>query len=188
MGAAGPQGQQGVVGPQGPQGLQGVPGKDCDNRCCDAAWLSIYSLMPQIIGSASSATFENVLSDSGHFDISLASTTGEIKCLKHGFYTINWGFDGLLGQPYPFPVPAWGLGIYVNNTLVPGTSSGAASISIDDICTHDSGTAIMEINMGDLLKLVNLSTGTLQAVSSPFGLIGPIAATRLNLALIKSLP
>jgi hypothetical protein len=144
--------------------------------------------MSQIIPSLGSALFEIVSSNSGDFDVSLAATTGEIKCLKHGIYLLNWGFDGLLAPPYPFPVPAWGLEIYVNGISKPGTSSGSCSTSPDDICTHTSAEEIFEIMAGDVLKLVNICSLPIQAVNNPFGLLAPIASVRLNLGLIKALP
>jgi hypothetical protein len=187
-GQMGPQGPQGIMGPEGPQGIQGIPGKDCDNGCCKRAYVSIYSLTAQLINSLDSAKFELVSVNSGDFDISLASTTGEIKCLSHGIFQLNWGFDGLLGAPFPFPVPAWGLGIYLNNVLLPLTTSGSCSISPDDICTNTGASAILEINVGDMLKLVNICSLPIQAVTTPFGLTAPIAAARLNIAMIKSIP
>lgn len=188
MGPAGPQGPMGPMGPEGPQGIQGVPGKDCDSKCCKKAYLSIYSLKQQSIASAGNATFELVSADTGDFDISNASSTGEIICKLHGVFLINWGFDGLLQPPYPFPVPAWALGVYVNGVLDEGTTSGSCSISPDDICTHTSATDILELKAGDVIKLVNLCSLPISAVSTPFGVIAPIASVRLNLTLLKALP
>ena len=197
QGAQGIQGSQGIpgldgppgqTGPQGPQGIQGIPGMDCDSDCCKQAYLALYSLMPQLIPSLGSATFEAMTANSGDFDISNASTTGEIKCLTHGYFLLNWGFDGLLAPPYPFPVPAWGLGVYLNGVLLPGTTSGSCSISPDDICTHTSAAEIIEFKVGDIIKLVNICTLPLQAVVMPLGIIGALAATRINLVMLKKLP
>jgi len=187
-GSIGPQGLQGIPGPQGLQGLQGIAGQSCDNTCCDRAYLSIYSLINQTIGSGQAASFEVIYLNSGDFDLTNSATSGKVKFLKHGIYELNWGFDGLLQPPYPFPVPAWGLSIYLNGVPQPVSSSGSCSISPDDICTHDSATYISEFKANDVITLVNISNMPLAAISNPFGLISPVAAVRLNLNLIKSLP
>ncbi len=122
------------------------------------------------------------------FDITNAALTGEIKILTHGLYSLNWGFDGLLAPPYPFPVPAWGLGIYLNGVLVPGTTSGSCSITPDEIVTHTSGGYILELNVNDVIKLVSLCSLPIQAVSTPFGLVSPIMSTRINMTMVKKLP
>jgi len=188
QGVPGPQGIMGPQGAQGVQGLQGLPGKDCDKDCCDAAWLSLYSLQDQLIPSLGTAKFEQVGVVSPDFDITNAALTGEIKVLTHGLYVLNWGFDGLLAPPYPFPVPAWGLGIYLNGVLVPGTTSGSCSITPDEIVTNASGGYILELNVNDVIKLVSLCTVPIQAVSAPFGLVAPIMSTRINMTMVKKLP
>jgi hypothetical protein len=124
----------------------------------------------------------------GDFDKSNAAITGEIVCLNHGFYLLNWGFDGLLAPPYPFPVPAWGLGIYLNGVVQLGTTSGSCSISPDDICTHTSAEDIIELKVGDVIKLVNICSQAVNAVTIPFGIVGQIAAARINLVMIEKLP
>ena len=192
-GQQGSQGIQGEVGQQGVQGIQGPMGPKCECNipfgCCDKAWVSLYSLQNQTIPSLSAATFELLSEMSpGDFDISNAAITGEIVCLNHGFYLLNWGFDGLLAPPYPFPVPAWGLGIYLNGVVQLGTTSGSCSISPDDICTHTSAEDIIELKVGDVIKLVNICSQAVNAVTIPFGIVGQIAAARINLVMIEKLP
>lgn len=190
QGSQGPEGPQGIMGPQGPQGLQGIPGKDCnrDDLCCVREYLNIFSLTTQTIPSVGSPVFEVIGLNSGAFDVSAAGTTGEIKCLKHGIYLLNWGVDAQLASPLPFPVPAWAFGIYLNGVNQPGSTSGSCTISPDEICTHTSAEDILELNVGDVIKLVNLSTLPVQIVTVPFGIVTPIASARINLALLKALP
>lgn len=190
QGPQGPQGPEGPIGPMGPQGvqgLQGVPGKDCDEKCCESAWLSVYSLQDQLLPSLAATKFELAGPTSADFDITNAPLTGEVKVLTHGLYVINWSFDGLLAPPYPFPVPAWGLGIYLNGVLVPGTTSGSCSITPDEIVTNANGGFIMDLDVNDLVKLVNICAQPIQAVSNVFGLTAPIVSARMNINLIKKL-
>jgi hypothetical protein len=205
VGAAGVQGLQGVpglnglqgstgsVGPMGPagsqgvQGVQGVPGQNCS---CTTAYLSIFTLMDQTIPSLSSPSLEqtNITSGSSDFDISNASSTGEVKVMNHGVYLLSWAVDGKLTPPYPFPVPAWSFEIYRNGVGVVGTSSAAFSITPDDLVVHDSADAILEIFAGDVLKIVNTSTMSVNVVSNPVGSLITISSVRFNLNMVKPLP
>lgn len=186
-GPMGPQGPQGIAGPQGLQGLQGVPGQDCS---CESAYLSIYSLTDQTSISPNGSPFmELVNSNSGasDWDISLAPSTGEVKVMKHGIYTVQWGFDGRLAPPYPFPVPSWSLGIFRNGVLLPGSTSGGFSITPDDLIVHNSADFIIELFANDVIKMVNTSKLPLDGLTSPTGTNAPVAVARLNLTKLKSL-
>jgi Collagen triple helix repeat (20 copies) len=187
QGVPGQQGIPGQTGMQGPQGMQGLPGKDgvCD---CTSVYASVYSLVSQVLPSLASPKLELVTSVSAGIDLTSAPLTGEIKVLQHGIYVLNWGFDGLLDPPFPAPVPAWSLGLYKNGSLIPGSVSGSFSSSPDDICTHTSGSVIMEVMANDVIKLVNTSTLSLQAVSTMLGSLFPVAAAIINISMIKQLP
>lgn len=169
------------------QGIQGVPGQDC---ACTTAYLSIFTLTDQTIPSLSSPTLEqlNITSGSADFDISNAATTGEVKVMNHGVYLLSWAVDGKLTPPYPFPVPAWSFEIYRNGVGIVGTSSAAFSITPDDLVVHDSADAILELFAGDVLKIVNTSTLSVNVVSNPVGSLITISSVRFNLNLIKPLP
>ena len=179
MGPVGPQGPQGVQGPQGPQGPCATP---------TTTFVNVYSLTDQILAPGQAAVFESVgnISSTG-FDLTLAPTTGEVIALESGYYLVNWGVDGLLTPPYPFPVPAWSFGIYRNGVLEPATTSGSFSISPDDICTHCSAVAYLRIDAGDAITLVNTSTNDFSAVANPVGTALPVASVRLNLILENAL-
>lgn len=191
-GSVGPQGVPGIQGAQGVQGIQGIPGKDCekDDKCCERWYVSVYSLTAQALAPNASPFLELVssLSSPLDFDISTTPTNGEIKVLKHGVYTLAWGFDGILSNPFPFPVPSWSLGIYRNGSLLPGSSSASCSISPDQIVTHASANLIIEFFAGDVLKLVNLAVVPINSVTVPFGSSVPTVASSININLVKPLP
>lgn len=187
QGPSGPQGVQGLIGPEGPQGLQGPAGQDCS---CKVAYLNIFTEKDQTIPPMNSPTMEMLGITSGalDFDITNASTTGEVKILKHGVYSLSWAVDGKLTPPYPFPVPAWSFAIYRNGVLINSTSSGAFSITPDDLIVHDAADSIIEIFAGDVIKIVNTSTMSVNVVSNPTGSLITISSVRLNLNMIKHLP
>ena len=161
---------------------------DCNSDCCAKAYLNVYSLKDQTIASLASPTLEVVSVNSGDFDTSLASTTGEIKSLTHGIYLLNWGLDGILQPPYPAPIPAWSFSVYINGVLSPGSVSGSFSISPDDLVIHDAAEIIFELKAGDVFKLVNTCIAAVNAKTTVFGSLVPIASARLNLTMLKKLP
>jgi hypothetical protein len=188
QGSTGLQGPQGVMGPEGQQGIQGVPGMDCDNTCCHTAYLNVYSLVSQSLASAAASKFEVIGTNSGDFVTGNSNITGEIQALKHGIYAINWATNAILQPPYPFPVPSWGFALYLNGVIVPGSTSASCSITPDEIVTNSSGSILMELNVNDLVKLVNICSLPVDTVANPFGLIAPIVSARLAFNLVKALP
>jgi hypothetical protein len=186
-GAQGIPGQNGVQGVQGLQGPMGTPGT---NATLNSAYLSVYSLTNQTLAPGASPLLEavNQVSAATDFDISQASISGQVKVINHGIYSMAWGFDGLLTPPYPFPVPGWSLGVYRNGLLLPGSTAAAFSISPDEFTVHTSSDGIFEFMAGDILKLVNTSTSSINAVSTFLGSNVPVAAASLSIVLLKALP
>jgi hypothetical protein len=78
--------------------------------------------------------------------------------------------------------------VYLNGVLVPGTTSGSCSITPDEIVTNANGGFILEMQAGDVVKLVNICVAPIQAVSAPYGVLGPIVSARMNINMIKKLP
>lgn len=187
-GPIGIQGPVGAPGPQGLQGLQGIPGIGAISGIPKAAYLSIYSLTNQTLASLASPFLESVSSNSGDFDASLASASGVVRVLVHGFYLLNWTVDGHLTAPFPTPIPGWSFGIYLNGALIPGSLSGSYSVSADQLSVNNSGSVIVELKVGDLIKLVNTSSNSVDIVSVLSGSLFPAASATLNLSLVQLLP
>lgn len=192
QGPVGPQGPTGLTGPTGPQGLvgpQGIQGEiGPQGPCCPltGTYTSLYSLTDQILVPGASPFYEFVSATTASFDLTNAATTGEIVVLKAGVYLVNWGIDGILTPPFPGPVPAWAFGIYVNNVLSGGSTSGSFSDSPNDICTHNSAVFIIPLNVGDVVKVVNLTIQDFTCTANPFGATAPVAAARINLLLLTA--
>jgi hypothetical protein len=147
-------------------------------------------LTDQTIPSLSSPFMEvvNITSGNTDFDVSSLSTNGEVKVLNHGVYQIDWAVDGKLTPPYPFPVPAWCFIIYRNGVGLPSTSSAAFSITPDDLVVHDAATSIVEFFAGDVIKIVNSSSMSVNVVSTAPGCLIAISSVRLSLVMLKPLP
>lgn len=159
-GGLGPQGSQGNSGPQGNPGLQGLPGKNCD---CHRVYLAMFSEIDQHLGANGSGTdFAKMtslgaLSSPLDFDISMAATTGVIQFLKTGVYTLAWSTDGMLEPPFPFPVPSWGLGLYINGVFVNGSGTAGFSQSPDDDATCLTSVQNLSVAAGDKIVLKNIT-------------------------------
>jgi len=186
QGVAGAQGPAGVAGPQGIQGLQGAPGKDCDNRdCCQKGYLSLYSIKDQNLGANGSPTQFATLEALGvgtntYFDWSLAATTGVIKVLIAGVYQLQWDADGMLTSPFSSPVPSWGLGLYRNGALLPGSAVAGFSQSPDDDANCLSALINVALAVGDLLQIRNISTSPIFLKSNHPELVAPMTSASFS--------
>lgn len=193
-GSNGPQGPQGLTGPEGPQGIQGLPGKDCPEHenCCCKAWCNVYSSLAQTIGAYSNVN-DTVLFDKNNevvlsaFDLSLASSTGDVKFLKHGRYHITWQLQARIVPPVPVPVPSWSFGFWLNAVLVPGSIySGYTQAPGDDAC-HSTGDVIIEVKAGDLLRLRNTSITAVNLNPNITGSVFPITIASVNIVCLEEL-
>jgi len=185
QGIPGQQGLQGPMGAQGPQGPQGPPGKDCEEHCCQPCYGSIYSLMDQHIhqeGIAGDiATFEHVSVSYGDcLDWSLASQ-GIVKVLKSGDYKLEWSANGMLAPPFNSPVPSWGLGIYKNGAIIPGTAVAGFSQSPDDDATCLTQLLNASLLAGDMLVLKNISTFPIFLKAQHSELVVPMTSASLSI-------
>lgn len=190
QGAMGPQGPAGLTGPQGPQGLQGVPGENCSSGC--TRYLNSYATVAQVIGAYNSGTdtvkFDAVNAISaGDFDLTMANISGDIKILKHGIYHIAWQLQARITPPVPNPVPSWSFGFWLNNVLVPGSIySGFTQAPGDDAC-HSTGDVIIEMKVGDMLRLRNTSVSQVNLNPAVTGSVFPITIASINIECLESL-
>lgn len=181
QGPVGPVGAQGDIGPVGPTGPAGV------NNGQSAAFFSIFSTADQTIPSNGSVLFENTPLNTASFDGSQASSTGIITINKPGIYSVTWGIDGRLAMPFPAPIPAWAFGIFVNNFLNLGSTAGAFTSSPDIDVIHTTNSFIVQLNAGDTLQLVNVSSSSVDLKSTVNGSTVPLASARINIRMLKDL-
>ena len=192
-GQQGPQGPIGPLGPQGVQGLQGSPGRDCEpSQCCCESYANLYSSVKQVIQpynvSGDAVLFNATNSvETLDFDLSQMSVTGDIKFLVHGVYQLQWQLQGAISPPVSVPVPSWSFGFWVNGVLVPGSIySGYTQAPGDDAC-HSTGNVILEMNVGDLLRLRNTSISVVNLDPAINGSVFPITIASVSIVCVKSL-
>ncbi|MES2199606.1 MAG: hypothetical protein V4489_05525 [Chlamydiota bacterium] len=184
------QGPQGIGGPQGPQGIQGLTGPQ--GPCCPvtSTFADLYSLTDQTLAPGSAAILENVSFSSAGLDISMAPITGEVTALKHGIYQVLWSVEGIVTPPIPSPTPSMSMAIYLNGSPVLSTAGANFQISPDADCTHTTISSLMELNIGDVIKLVNTSVNPVSLISNlpPGSSLIPVVAAQLNITLVQSMP
>ncbi len=199
QGVPGAQGIMGPAGPQGVQGLQGPPGKDCDGSgdggkcdCCEA-YLNVYASLAQLIGpylSASDTVIfdkQNAVSSPLDFDLSMTNVNGDIKFLKHAVYHIQWQLQARISNPIPAPVPSWSFGFWLNGVLVPGSIYSGYTQSPNDDAAHSTGDVIIEVKVGDILRLRNTSISSVNLNPNITGSVFPITIASVNIECLKSL-
>lgn len=180
QGAVGTTGAQGVAGPigaQGPvglQGAQGVQGPCCQTPPSVASVANVYSVINQSLLPGAFATFENANQvTAADFDVSLASTTGQITFLTTGVYSIAWTVEGQLTPPFPSPVPAWSLSLYLDGVPVPGSCFSAFTLYPEELTRSPAGCVIIAVTAGQVLTLQSTSTLPITLISNIPGSLQP---------------
>lgn len=196
-GQPGKQGPMGLQGIQGIQGLQGLPGKDCQGHerdCCCESYINVYASPPQVLtafGTGLDAVLfqgmnANVPLD---FDTTKMSIDGSLKFLKSGIYHILWGAEAKVSQPIPVPVPSFSFGLWINANALPVSGSvlsGYTQAPGDDTL-HISGDVMISISAGDIIKLRNASSNSVDLTPNTVGIVFPVTVASLNIHCLKKI-
>ncbi|MFI5405456.1 MAG: hypothetical protein ACHQ1D_02965 [Nitrososphaerales archaeon] len=168
MGAQGPMGPVGPAGEQGPMGPKG----DCIECPCDCKpeepeFAQVYSTADQNLFASPGINlpggvvlFENAVFATPNIDITNAALLGQIKVNKAGWYTIEQSVCGTL-NPLSAPLIVWGLAIFKNGLIIPGTTFVDMTLSPDQQANNTSSLIIVFLNVGDVLELHNMTTQNL---------------------------
>jgi len=181
QGITGSPGPAGATGPAGPQGPAGIPGSIL-------SYFNAYAATAQNL-TASGGFNQQVLFDSlnantpAAYNFSAAATSGNIVFLNAGVYQIDWEVQGNVTPPLPAPVPSWGMGLYVNSVLVPGSVYTAFNDSPNNNAVNAKGSVIVAVPANGVLSLRNVSA---VAVSlDPFVLGLTTASTVATLSVLQ---
>lgn len=173
-GAPGPQGVPGPQGAQGVQGQAGPQGPCCQSPSGQVSVLNAYSTRDQTIPSLEVCLFEHLnVFTSASFDVSQIGITGEITFLKSGNYLLSWTAEGQLTPPFPDPVPAWSLSFFLDGVNVPGSCFSGYTLYPAELTDNTGGTVVVNVNAGQVLKLVNTSTLPISLISTIPGSLFP---------------
>jgi hypothetical protein len=197
QGPIGPQGLQGIqgiagqTGSQGIQGLQGPAGKDGEGKCtCVGSYANVYSSMIQTVepylGVNDSVRFEKQNAvKAADFDLSNVASTGEIVFLKKAVYLLSWTIQGRVTPPVPSPVPSFSFGFWINGVLAQGSVYSQYTQSPNDDAAHLTGEIIVEMSVGDRLKLRNTSVVGVSLNPNINGSVFPITVAGLCIESIE---
>jgi uncharacterized protein (DUF486 family) len=158
-------GAEGPAGPKGDQGPQGVPG-DCVECPCDCnpdfEYAQLYSDQPQALAvspgfnmSGGAVLFNNVAVSTPGIDVTNAGINGEVKILKAGWYRILDQVCATL-NPLSAPLIAWGLALFKNGAIVPGTTFVDMTLSPEQAANNTGAIALVHFNANDVLSLNNM--------------------------------
>ncbi len=195
QGTQGPQGIPGQTGPQGPQGLQGTPGKDCEPRphtdCCCERYLNVFAVPPQLLtpfgNPGDTVIFQNQNAVSpGDFDLTMMGVDGSVKFLKSGVYYMSWGAEAKVQPPIPAPTPSFSFGLWLNNVVVPGSVLSGYTQASNDDTLHISGDVSLVVNAGDVIKLRNASSLSVDMTPNTIGIVFPVVIATLNVHCLKN--
>lgn len=181
-GIRGSTGSSGLTGPQGTTGLTGGTGPA--GPCCPTgntkSVLNIFSVIDQVIPSGDVVLFQNVNAITAvDYDISQASTTGEITFLRSGTFTLTFSLEGGLTSPFPDPVPAWSFSLYLDGVPVPGSCFSSFTLFPAESNRPVIGSVIVSVAAGQVLRVQNTSTLEVTLVSTLFGSTLPIISAAL---------
>ena len=145
--------------PAGPQGVPGLRGKKgSPGLSATKSVASLFSLVNQQLSAGGSVLFEHTSAITpADYDVSLASTTGQITFLKTGTYNIYWGVEGELAAPFPNHVPGWALALYLDGEPVLGSCFSAYTIFPRRGHANSEGSRIIEVKAGQVLTLQSTS-------------------------------
>ena len=197
QGQPGPQGIPGQDGMQGPQGLQGPPSVCSDEQChgreckCCESYANVWAQPPQVLGAFGSSSdavlfqFFNALT-AADFDLSMMSVDGSIKFLKSGVYRIAYGAEAKVSQPIPVPVPSFSFGLWKNSVVVPGSTISGFTQAPGDDTLQVTGEVMIDVLAGDILKLRNASSNSVDMTPNTVGIVFPVTVATLNIFCLKS--
>lgn len=197
QGQAGPQGIPGQQGVQGVQGLQGIPGVCTPEQCQGAgsksceSYANVWTELPQVLTPNNTPTdsvlFQflnaNVAAD---FDFSMMSVDGSVKFLKSGVYRIAYSAEGKVSQPIPTPVPSFSFALWKNNVLVKGSTSSGFTQAPSDDTLQVNGEVMIDILAGDIIKVKNASSNSVDMKPYTVGILFPVTIATLNINCLKS--
>jgi len=185
-GIDGRNGQDGAMGLQGPQGnpgeqgLQGIPGDciECPCECDEREFAQVYSQLDQVLtaspginAAGGAILFETAIFATPNIDVTNAGVNGEIKVLKAGWYTVEQEVCANL-NPLSEPLIAWGLALFRNGALVPGTMFVDMTLSPVQQANNTSEFFVVFLNAGDVVSLHNMTTQNLNLNAIAAGTFG----------------
>lgn len=193
-GVDGLQGPAGPSGPQGQQGIQGVPGNcvECPCNCDSPEFAEAYSQVSQQLSpspgpnlAGGTVTLENLIVATAHIDASQVASLGQMKVMRAGWYDVAAGMTGTL-NPIPAPLPVWTLSLFLNGTIVPGSTFSNVPLSPAQASNEITADTYVYFNVGDVLTLANTSTASVFLSAPTLGTNAQTNSAYLKIVLLRA--
>lgn len=196
-GQPGQNGAQGPLGPQGAQGLQGIQGVpgdcvQCEAEAAVAEFAEAYSQLPQDLAPSLGLNqpggvvlLEKLIVATANIDASLVGTQGKFKILLAGWYDIAAGMTGTL-NPIPAPLPVWTLSLFLNGSIVPGSTFSNIPLSPAQGSNEITADTYVYCNVGDVLTLANTSVADVFLSAPSLGTNAQTNSAYLKIQLLRA--
>jgi hypothetical protein len=130
-------------------------------------YCQLYSQVSQTLAASAglnlaggNVLFEKTVISSANIDVSKAATTGAITVNKTGWYKFNKSANGTL-NPVVTPLNAWGLALFINGVIQPGTSLCDMTLSPEQLDNLVTGSFLVHCKAGDVMTYCNMCSGPL---------------------------
>lgn len=160
--------------------------------CPDPEFAEVYSILPQTLlaspGSNLAGTavkLENTVFATSNIDVSLAATTGGIKVNRAGWYDVATGMCGAL-NPIASPLPVWTLSLFVNGTIVTGSTFANMTISPEQQANEVVADVFVHLNVGDVITLANTSVSQVVLTAPALGTNAQVNSAYMKMTLLKA--
>jgi hypothetical protein len=104
---------------------------------------------------------EKTIFSTPNIDVSTAASNGQVKVNKAGWYDIATGICAAL-NPISSPLPVWSLSLFVNGTIVPGSTFANMTLSPSQLANEIVADVFVHLNAGDIVTLANTSVSPIQ--------------------------
>jgi hypothetical protein len=161
----------------------------CD---CPSEFAEVYSQAVQTLGPSLSPNapgqvvlLEKTIFATSGIDASMAGANGQIKVNKAGWYDASTGICAAL-NPIATPLPVWTLSLFVNGTLVPGSTFASMTISPTQQAQEIVADVFVHLNAGDIVTLNSTSTAPILLTAPTLGTNAQPNSAYLKLVLLKA--
>ncbi len=166
---------------------------DCPEcNCGEPEFAEVYSNQNQVLSASPGLNLpggvmilEQTIFSTLNIDVSQASVNGKITINKAGWYDVATGICGAL-NPIPSPIPVWTLSLFLNGSLVLGSTFANQTISPEQKSNEIVADVFVHFNKGDVLELCNTSSNILNVSAPSLGTNAPPSSGYLKIILLKA--
>jgi len=161
-------------------------------KCPAPEYAEVYSNAAQTLTASpgpnmagQTVLLEKTIVATSNLDVSQAAATGKITINRAGWYDVATGMCGAL-NPIPAPLPVWTLSLFVNGTIVPGSTFANMTLSPEQQANEIVADVYVHFNKGDVLQLANTSSNQIILTAPMLGTNAQVSSAYLKLLLLQA--